>query len=95
MKKMKSYIQEVLSNWYVLRESSDERIIDVLIPVEQAVHKMNESGELSQSDKIILEAYNRGFDYQEIAIITSLTRQTVSSRINNISKRLESILGEN
>lgn len=95
MIKTKSYIKEVLNNWYIFSESTNEEIIDVLIPVEQALDRMNENGELSPSDLVILEAYNRGFNYKEIAMITRLTRQTVSSRLEDIIKRLEIILGEN
>lgn len=95
MTKTKSYIKEVLNNWYIFSESTNEEIIDVLIPVEKALNRMNDNGEFSPSDLVILEAYNRGFNYKEIAMITRLTRQTVSSRLEYIIKRLEIILGEN
>lgn len=94
MIKTKSYIREVLNNWYIFSESTNEEIIDVLIPVEKALNQMNDNGEFSPSDLVILEAYNRGFNYKEIAMITRLTRQTVSSRLEDIIKRLEIILGE-
>lgn len=94
MTKTKSYIRELLSNWYIFNESSNEEIIDVIIPIEEALERMNKNKELSSSDLKILEAYNRGFNYEEISAITKLTRQTVSTRIKDISTRIESIMGE-
>lgn len=94
MTKTKSYIREILSNWYIFNESSNEEIIDVMIPIQEALQKMKDNGELNQSDLAILDAYNRGFNYEEIAMITKLTRQTVSTRIKDIGRRLEIILGE-
>ena len=92
MTKAKSYIREILNNWYIFLESDNIEIIDIMIPIQWALDKMQ--GELSLSDLMILEAYNRGFNYKEIAMITKLTRQTVSSRIEDIAIRIESILGE-
>lgn len=94
MIKTKLYIKEVLNNWYIFNESTNEEVIDILIPIEKALNQMNENGELSQSDLLILESFHRGFNYKEIAMITRLTRQTVSSRLEDIITRLEIILGE-
>lgn len=94
MTKTKSYIREILNNWYIFIESSNEEIIDIIIPIKEALDKMKKNGELSSSDLRILEAYNRGFNYEEISIITKLTRQTVSTRIKDIGTRIESIIGE-
>jgi DNA-binding NarL/FixJ family response regulator len=95
MTKTKSYIKDVLNNWYIISETSNEEIRDLLIQFNKALQQMDLNGELSQSDVMILEAFNRGFNYKEIAMITKLTRQTVSTRIEDISKRLETILGDN
>lgn len=93
MTKDKSYIKIILQNWYFLKESEDTDIIDVLVPVHQALERLQESGEVTDLDLSILEAYKRGFNYGEIATITKITRQTVSTRIESISLLIQSLLG--
>lgn len=92
MKKEKSFIKIILSNWYVLKASSDLSVIDLLIPIEQCLDKLTHNGELKQTDLLILSAYRDGYNFEEIAKIVKMTRQTVSNRIDSIVSRLETLL---
>jgi DNA-binding NarL/FixJ family response regulator len=94
MKKEKSFIKTILSNWYMLNTSINLDIIDLLIPLEQALKKLESNGELRSIDLLILSAFKDGYKYEEIAKIVKMSRQTVSNRIDSIVSRLETLLGD-
>jgi DNA-directed RNA polymerase specialized sigma24 family protein len=86
----KLFIKEILSNWHILSASTNVEVIDIIIPIEQALQRV--SGELTDSDIMILDCYTRGYTYEEIAKIAKVSRQTASSRIKSISRRIEAMI---
>jgi hypothetical protein len=93
MIKGKSPIKLILSNWYILRNSKNLDIIDIVSSVEAALSKMADSKELDETDFMILWNYQQGYNAEEISRLTKISRQTVSARLNRIEFRLTSIMG--
>jgi DNA-binding NarL/FixJ family response regulator len=94
MKKARLYIKEILNNWYILESSDSLEVLDVLIPVANAIELLRSHGELTDTDLTIIEAYRQGYKYEEISKLTKISRQTISNRIRNIASRIESTIGE-
>lgn len=93
MKKDKLNINIILNHWYIIKSLDSIDALYFVIPIEEALEKLIENHELRGDDFTILDAYQKGYNIREIAKITKISRQTVSTRLDSIVKRLETLIG--
>lgn len=94
MTKMKSSIKVILSNWYFIKALDTPESVDILLPVEQAIEKLSNSGEFTELDIVIINAYKVGFNLEEMSKLIKISRQTVATHIERIVTRLQVVLGD-
>lgn len=91
---MKLNIKVILNNWYIIKALDSVEASDITLPIEQGLERLIFNKILDEDDIIILETFRQGFNINEIAKLTKISRQTVSSRIDDIVIKLELLLGK-